>query len=210
MFVALLFAPLLFLPLFARPERVTLAYGLLFCTLASREPLFQIHFQYTSLITPFAFLAAIGALAAVAAGKAPLGGDGPRLSRALAMTSAAATVLAAVKFGGVAENESFRAGPRPVTRVLDADQAATYAWVEETAASIPKEASVAVTNSLGAHVSSRPAVFFYQTRDDTDYVFADDREIPAAIAGKHQALVAGGALVEVTRHGTMALYRARR
>jgi uncharacterized membrane protein len=202
-YLALLFLPLLFLPLLARPERGMLVYGALFSLLATHEPLFHIHFQYASLITPFAFAAAIAALAAGRAGD-------PRRVRALAFTAAIATALAGCKFGGVAANESFRAGVHPVARALDAQQAAAYAWVESAAASIPGEASVAVTQALGPHVSGRREVYFYRDRDDVDYVFADDRELTGDTLAGHRGRLLGGGLVEIARHGAMALYRARR
>lgn len=209
-FLLLLFLPLGFLPLFARRGRVMLIYGLLFTLLASRGPVFTVHFQYTSVIYPIAFMLSAVALRSLAEGRLPaaLGLDGRRFAAAWLAAALTASLLVSWKFGAITENQSFRGGFSRVVRELTAEQKAQYAWLDATTATIPRTASVGTTNRLGPHVSNRRKAFFYPERSDVDYLLLDEGELSAGDRTRHDKLKAG--FEEKSRRGQLAFYEKKR
>ncbi|WP_437620935.1 DUF2079 domain-containing protein [Sorangium sp. So ce1151] len=211
LFLLQLFVPLCFLPFFARPGRWMLAYGLLFCLLASRDAVFSIHFQYSSILFPIAFALTPIALrgAADSAPAAYLGLDGRRLSRALLAAMLVASALVSWKFGGFIENASFRGGFSRVARKLTPDQEATYAWVTKQVEAIPPGAIVGATSKMGPHVSNRKEAYFYpgDRAALAQYVLLDEAELKGKDLERHNAAVKRGELVEVDRLKKMALFK---
>ncbi|MGK3968897.1 DUF2079 domain-containing protein [Sorangium sp. So ce118] len=211
LFLLQLFVPLCFLPFFARPGRWMLAYGLLFCLLASRDAVFSIHFQYSSILFPIAFALTPIALrgAADSAPAAYLGLDGRRLSRALLAAVLVASALVSWKFGGLVENASFRGGFSRVARKLTPDQQATYAWVRKQVEAIPPGAIVGATSKMGPHVSNRKEAYFYpgERAALVQYVLLDEGELKGKDLERHNAAVKRGELMEVDRLKKMALFK---
>ena len=210
-FLLLIFLPLFFLPLFARAGRVMLVYGLLFCLLASRGPVFTIHFQYTSVLFPIAFALTPIAIAQIRDGRLPsiFGLDGRRLGHALLGAAFFATMLTSFKFGGIVDNATFRGGFSRVARTLSEQQEKTYAWIEKESQAIPKGASVGTTNRAGPHVSNRMRAYFYPQRKDVDYLFIDESELKAPQLEAHKKAIAKGDFVEVSRYGRFAVLKRR-
>jgi len=212
-FLCLVFLPFVFLPFAARAGRVMLIYGLMFTLLASRGPVFTIHFQYTVVIFPVAFaLTAIALRRIEQEGRlGPAWGLEPkRLTRALLGAAFAATLLMSWKFGGLVPNQSFRGGFVPITRSLNDAQRATYAWVNEQSGSIPKTASVGTTPKMGPHVSNRMEAYFYPDRWDVDYLFIDESEFRGRDLERHKRTMAQHIFQELARRGTMAVYKRKR
>jgi uncharacterized membrane protein len=210
-FLILIFLPVAFLPFAAKPGRVMLIYGLLFCLLASRAPVFSISFQYSSVIYPIAFALTPVALAGFADGRlAPfLGLDGKRLSRALLGFVFLASVLTSWKFGAILDNASFKGGFGRVARGVSAEARATHAWVREHVEKIPPGASVGTTNKMGPHVSNRKEVYFYPDRRRTDYVFLDESELRGGDLETHNKAVARGEFKEIGRRGKIVLFKRK-
>lgn len=204
-----LFVPVLFLPFVAKPGRVLLLYGLLFCLLASRSAVYSPHFQYSSVILPMAFALTPEALRQIKDGRVAhtFGLDGPRLARALVPAAFVASVLVSWKFGGIVDNAVFRGGFSRVSRGLTDKDRDTFAWIRETTAQIPANARVGTTNRLGAHVSNRRHAYFYPEHQDVDFLFIDENEIKATELDKHNKNVQSGAFVLVARREKMALYK---
>ncbi|MFT3774484.1 MAG: DUF2079 domain-containing protein [Minicystis sp.] len=204
-----IFVPVLFLPFVAKPGRVLLLYGMLFTLLASRSAVFSPHFQYSSVILPMAFALTPEALRQIEDGRVAnrLNLDGPRLSRALIVATFTASVLVSWKFGGIVDNQAFRGGFARVARGLTDKDRETFAWIEETTAKIPRNASVGTTNRLGAHVSNRMQAYFYPEKQNVDWLFLDENEIKATELDKHNKNVQSGAFVLVARREKMALYK---
>jgi uncharacterized membrane protein len=204
-FLLLLFMPLAFLPFFAKNGRIMLVYGLLFCLLASRDPVFSIHFQYASILFPIAFaLTPITLRRVHESGTSAIGIEGPRLARALLGAALVASLLISWKYSGLTENASFRGGFSPVTRKLNPEQKARHDWVEQQIAKIPPGASVGATNKLGPHISNRRYAYFYPERP-TDYVFADETELKGPQLERHTKQIAQGDLIELGRNGKLVL-----
>lgn len=211
LFLLQLFVPLCFLPFLAKPGRWMLAYGLLFCLLASRDAVFSIHFQYSSILFPIAFVLTPIALrrAEDSAPAAYFGLDGRRLSRALLAATLVASALVSWKFGGLVENASFRGGFHRVARTLTPEQEATYAWVRQQVESIPPGAIVGATSKMGPHVSNRKEAYFYpgDRAAIVQYVFLDEGELKGKDLERHNAAVKRGELTELGRLKKMALFK---
>ncbi|WP_437277087.1 DUF2079 domain-containing protein [Sorangium sp. So ce375] len=211
LFLLQLFVPLCFLPFLAKPGRWMLAYGLLFCLLASRDAVFSIHFQYSSILFPIAFALTPIALKRVE-GSAPAayyGLDGRRLARALLAAMVVAAALMSWKFGGLVENASFRGGFSRVARKLTPDQEATYAWVRQQVEAIPPGAVVGATSKMGPHVSNRKEAYFYpgDRAATVQYVLLDEAELKGKDLERHNAAVKRGELEEISRLKKMALFK---
>jgi uncharacterized membrane protein len=211
-FLLLLFLPLGFLPFFARPARVMLVYGLIFCLLASRTAVFTIHFQYASLLFAVAFAITPIALARLSDSTVPpswFGVSGRRMMFGLLGSMMVVTSLLSWKFGGVAENSSFRGGFVRVARKLSPEQRETYAWVQAQTKSIPRRASVAASPKLGPHISNRKAAYFHTDRGKkAEYLFVDEGEMKGTDLERHQKEVEAR-YNEVARRGKMALFKRK-
>ncbi len=208
-FLLVLFVPLLFMPFAARTARVMLAYGILFCFLASRSAVFTPSFQYSNLILSVAFAMTPGAVARLEEGAlaASFGLDGRRLARAAVAAMLVASLLVSWKFGGLLENQAFRGGFGRVARQLSQHDKDTYAWVEEQVAKVPMNVSVGVTNKMGPHISNRKDVIFYPEARLPEYVFLDEGELKGGDLDKHNKNVKEGKITLIARRDKMALYR---
>ncbi len=206
-----IFVPLALLPLFARRARLMLVYGLLVTLLATRKPVFRIHFQYACLIFPLAFAAAPEGLrqlredSRVSTG---LGLKPDRLVRGAMGFVLMATLLLSWKFGALAENKSFRGGFGRIARSpLSPGTAERYQRIREMVDMIPPGASVTTTNRVGAHVSNRQHVYFYRQKKQTHFVFADEREIRNYSKRWHTARLQSGELKQLKAYRTFKLWR---
>jgi uncharacterized membrane protein len=205
-FVLTLFVPLAFLPFLARPGRFMLSWGLAFCLLATRAPVFSIHFQYACILIPVAFTLVPEALKQVEDGPfvRAHGLDGPRFRRALLAAAFVMSLLTSWKFGGVIDNASFHGGFGPPARGLTDKDRETWAWIQGAVAKIPANASVGTTNRAGAYVSSRREVYFFPEHTDVDWLFVDDNEV------RSQEKSIQGVFEQVDRHDRFVLYRRKK
>ena len=153
-FFLVLFQPLLFLPVFAAKKRFMMLYGLLFLGLATRHYVFNLHFQYSSVLFPILLASTPAGALAVSKGKLAglLGVDRRRVTHALLTAVLVSTALVSVKYVAMVPNEHFRAGWNRLSRRLDTDR---YEYLQELIAKIPADAVVCATSSLGPHVSAR-------------------------------------------------------
>jgi uncharacterized membrane protein len=211
LFLITLFLPLGFMPFLAKPGRVMLVYGLIFCLLASRTAVFSIHFQYSSVLIPIGFLLTPIALKQLEDGPIvrALGLDGRRLWRAVLAFSFAASLLVSWKFGGVLDNGSFRGGFARVARGLTDKDREMWTWVQKQVAQIPPYATVGATNRTGVHVSNRKAAFFYPEHTNVDFIFIDEGELKQPDLDKITAQVRAGELELVGKRDKLVLYKRR-
>jgi uncharacterized membrane protein len=216
-----LVGPLLFLPLLAKGWRWLFLYGLAFIMLATREPVYSYGFQYSTVLLPFVFITFPLGLARF------LDWFGDRTEsvqpeepsvrpRRVSRTAARAAVLFAClgasmalswKYGGVLENSAFRGGFFTVARELNDDQRERFAWLEKTKATLDPKASVGVSNRTGPHLSNRKDVHFYGKKG-TQYVFVDEKDLKKERLNQHKKAIRDKRLVEIDRHGTLALFKA--
>lgn len=210
-YLATVFLPVLFLPFVARPGRWVLAYGLIFCLLASRTAVFSTHFQYATLLYPAAIAFAPAALVAIRTRPRGFFGsvDMPRLGRALVPAIVAATMLVSWQFGAIVPNGRFKGGFVALRRVLSEEDKATYAWLKGTIAQIPRDAKVSVTDRMGPHVSNRRHAYFYPARTDVDFVLIDEGDLKGNDQNRHKTVQSKGTFKEVARRGKIVLYKKK-
>ena len=71
----------------------------------------------------------------------------------------------------------------------------------------PEEASVAATQRVGPHVSSRREAFIYPERTDAAYLFVHEEDLDPMDLGELARGVQAGELAPVARREAMAIYR---
>ena len=169
-FLAVMLAPLLLLPLLAGPLWWTFGFGLAFTLLASNGMNFFPLSHHTVMLFPVLFAAAPAGIERAAAIVERLGGDRARCVRALGVGVLVASLLASQRMGALIDNGSFASGPHAVPYALDESQLARLAWLRGVEATLPREAALAVTNSVGAHFAARDQVSFYPEVKDADFL----------------------------------------
>lgn len=203
-FLATLFVPVLFLPLLAKRGAILMLYGLAVILLASRDALYSVHFQYTSILYPAMFVLVPVALAELH-GMWPfrrLAPDPPRLRRVASVGVLVATALVSIKFGGLVPNDTFRSGFGPFQPYMTEASAARYRWVEKVTNDIPDDASVAASRHMGPHVSNRYAIYrFPRNGWGSDFVFVDRDELKDWEKANLASLTNSGAYAVVAARG---------
>lgn len=176
-FLAVLLAPLLLLPLLAGPLWWTFGFGLAFTLLASNTMNFSPLSHHTVMLVPVFFAAVPAGMNRLAALAGRLGGDPPRMLRALGLGVLVASVVASLRLGALVDNGSFRSWPHAVPRELDEATQARYTWLRAVEQALPAAASLAVTNSVGAHFSARDQVSLYPETKDADYLVLHRKDL---------------------------------
>ncbi len=168
-FLAVLLAPLLLTPLFAGAAWWTFGFGLAFTLLASNSVNFYALSHHTVMLFPVMFAAAPAGIGRVSTWVGQHGGDERRCVRALGVGVLVASLLATQRMGALTDNGSFAGWPHAVPYALGETEQARYTWLRGVAQGLPPEASVAVSNHVGAHFSARDHVVFYPEVKDADY-----------------------------------------
>ncbi|MEE9383259.1 MAG: DUF2079 domain-containing protein [Nannocystaceae bacterium] len=208
LYLAKLLVPLMMLPLLARRTWILYVYGLLFLLLASRGPVFSIHFQYSTVLEPMLVFGCVLALARLRRG---LPGWAPALDRRRLVIAAQAGLLVAAalsswKYGALIHNTSFRAGFRAVNREPSPTAQQRYAWVAEMATAIPRGATVSATSRLLPHVSNRDWVGFFPHQPKANYLFVNEAKLKKrgrAVLNKRRR----EGYHTISRHGKLLLLR---
>ena len=203
-YLLVIFFPLLFLPAWAGRARVMLLYGLIFILLASRTAVYSSHFQYSAVLLP------------VAIALAPLGlrrlqearPKDSSLTAALMGCVLVASLLVSWKHGAIVENSSFRGGFTTVTHTLTEGMQDRYESFVELIGPIEPDASVSVTDRLGAHVSNRAEVYELKQGIDTDYLLIDSRDLRGRNKASLKRREDAGQAELLEREGSWRLYRA--
>lgn len=169
-FLMVMLAPLLLTPVLAGSLWWTFAFGLAFTLLASNTMNFFALSHHTVMLFPVFFAAAPAGIERASEIVEKLGGSRERAVRALGVGVLVASVLATQRMGALIDNGSFAGWPHAVPYALDEAMLARSQWVRGVAAGLPREASVAVSNSVGAHFSARDEVSLYPEVKDADYL----------------------------------------
>ena len=205
-FILKLLVPLLGLPLLSR-GRMLLAYGSALTLLASRQYLYSIHFQYTSLLIPFLFVLTITALGRLTSGEAPIGRlSGMRLGRALCFGMLVTTLLCSWKFGALIGNASFQGGFRPLNREYSPERRARVAWLKKIALTLPRGARVAANSRLITHLGPVSNLDLLDNRAKADYVVVNVDSRPYGRRLLEEA--AAGDLTLMDSFDNIRLYKA--
>jgi uncharacterized membrane protein len=192
LFFLRLIVPLLALPLLARKKRVLMIYGLAFLGLASRNAVFSLYFQYSSVFFPLLFAALPDGLRRVVDSPTLPAAYGLRrapLAWALAAGVLVATTGMSFKYGGIVPNAAFRAGWTPLQRFPDPKSRERHQWVRKMIDRIGPDAPVASTDILGAQLTNRRGIYRYPELGDARYLFVMPREFGKIGRAQYSAML---------------------
>jgi uncharacterized membrane protein len=204
-----LLLPLVFLPLFAKPWRFATAFGLFYVLLASRGPVFSIHFQYSVVLFPVLFALTPIALRRLRDSDLAerIGLARPQLVTVLLACVLVSSLLMSWKFGGAVQNTAFRGGWARIPHTLTLEQEARYQRFRNLVEQMPADASVIATSRIAPHVSNRAEVWDYRHKGPTEYLMLDTRELSGWTRKLHGDRLAAGELELVAKEGTLQLFR---
>jgi uncharacterized membrane protein len=174
-----LFVPLVFLP--ARRWYLWAAFipgALLTLLITNYDPPITFSFHYVMHWAPYLFAAAVLALESI--GARPDFGSERRNAAAMAMFAASAVL--SYNYGAFPQRDgSFKGGFQRVDFGLSDAEKERYQNLQTLIAMIPKDASVAATEKLGPHASSREKMYTMRHGpQDAEYILASSRELKLA------------------------------
>jgi uncharacterized membrane protein len=210
-FLLQLLVPLCFLPVFAKHWRFATAFGLFYILLATRKPVFSIHFQYSVVLFPVLIAVTPIGLRALRDGNLAqrIGLAKPQLVAVLLTGVLVSSLLMSWKFGGVVPNSSFRGGWAKIPHSLTVAQVDRYRRVRTLVDQVPPDASVTVTNRIAPHLTNRAEVWSYGDKKPTEYLVIDTRDMKGWPKKHHAKRVASGKLELVDTAGTVQLFRTK-
>jgi len=166
LYVLQLFVPLLFFPLRSKTTWLALVPAAVFTLMASRDPLYEIYFQYTVFWAPTAFLLMLMVI------QRKFVESGRR--RALAANAGAillTTLLTSYFYGSVFESPKMKGGFGPISYEWTDEDRTRLAAFRELAAEIPPDASIAATSREVPHLSNRRNAYSLLVGHfDADYI----------------------------------------
>ncbi len=175
-YLAHLLTPLAFLPL--RRWYLWLSLipgGLLTLLVTNYDPPTQFSFHYVMHWAPYLFMASV--LALVAIGKSP--DLGPQRQRAALFAFCGASAVLSFNYGAFACRESsFKGGFHKVEFTYSETEDKRYHQLRELIKDIPKDATVAATEKVGPHLSSRRILHTMRTGPHgAEWMVASSREL---------------------------------
>ncbi|HET9930249.1 MAG TPA: DUF2079 domain-containing protein, partial [Polyangiaceae bacterium] len=202
-----LFVPLSFLP--ARRWYLWFAFipGVLLTLLVTNyDPPTTFSFHYVMHWAPYIFVAAVLALKSLG----HRSDNGAQRKVAAAVGMAFASLVLSYNYGAFPRRDgSFRGGFHRVDFGISEAEEERYQNLQKLIAEIPKDASVAATEKLGPHVSSR--VYMYTMRhgpQNAEYAIASNRELKLSrTRPKLLEALRSGQYGVVTRIADMALMK---
>jgi uncharacterized membrane protein len=175
-YLAHLLTPLAFLPLRRWYLWLSLIPGVLLTLLVTNyDPPIQFSFHYVMHWAPYLFMASV--LALVAIGKSP--DLGPQRQRAALFALCGASAVLSFNYGAFARREnSFKGGFHKVEFTYTQVEADRYERLLELIKDIPKDATVAATEKVGPHLSSRRILHTMRTGPHgAEWIVASSREL---------------------------------
>lgn len=171
-----LLTPLAFLPLRRWYLWLSLVPGALLTLLVTNyDPPTQFSFHYVMHWAPYLFMASV--LALVAIGKSP--DLGPLRQRAALFAFCGASAVLSFNYGAFARREnSFKGGFHKVEFTYTQAEADRYERLMALIKDIPKDATVAATEKVGPHLSSRRILHTMRTGPHgAEWIVASSREL---------------------------------
>jgi uncharacterized membrane protein len=175
-YLAHLLTPMAFLPLRRWYLWLSLIPGVLLTLLVTNyDPPIQFSFHYTMHWAPYLFMATV--LALVAIGKSA--DLGPQRQRAALFALCGASAVLSFNYGAFAMREnSFKGGFHKVEFTYTEAEDRRYAQLIELIKDIPKDATVAATEKVGPHLSSRRILHTMRTGPHgAEWIVASSREL---------------------------------
>jgi len=205
-FGLLLFMPLLFMPLLAPRKRFMMLYGLAFLGLATRKYVYDVHFQYSSVLFPILLASTPDGVMQFSKSRIhdAFRLDRRRITPAVMLTMAFAMILTTTKYGAMVPNRHFRAGWNTPRRTLDKER---YRGLQELLEQIPDDAAVCATSSVGPHVSAREKAFKWPACKDAEYALLRSRSFKKKSSKRRiDRMLRQGRLVEIDERADLVLY----
>jgi uncharacterized membrane protein len=175
-YLAHLLTPMAFLPLRRWYLWLSLIPGVLLTLLVTNyDPPIQFSFHYTMHWAPYLFMASV--LALVAIGKSP--DLGAQRQRAALFAFCGASAVLSFNYGAFAMREnSFKGGFHKVEFTYTEAEDKRYEVLRELIKDIPKDATVAATEKVGPHLSSRRILHTMRTGPHgAEWMVASSKEL---------------------------------
>ncbi len=203
-----LLAPLLALPFAAGRKLILSVYGLLFIGLASRNHVFSLYFQYSSLLFPMLFVAVPDGLRRVTDGPRvkALGIERAPLAWTLLFGMLTSSLILSAKFGALVPNHAFMAGWNRLVRVPTAQMREKYEWMKEIAAGIPPDASVSMSHWVGPHLSNRRKAYHWPAVNGAEFLVIDEASVKKDDERRLRRLVEKNEYRLVEKRNDISLY----
>ncbi len=167
-------APVVLLPLRRLPFWLLLFPGSVFTLMTTGYwPTLSIAFQYTTHWVPFVFGTTVLAVFMVRRGE-----QGNVRVAAVLGALALCTLSHSYNFGAILQRESFTGGFGKVTFEMSDSARERYEDLRSVVRKIPQEASVAATEYLNPHISSRKEAYVFRYDvGPVDYILLSDAEV---------------------------------
>ena len=182
------------------------ALAFAFSWLAKSRHVYNPFFHYTTMLYPLVLAWAPEGISRLTALPWGLASRATR-RRALLIAVAVASGLLSLAYGGLHDNDAFRAGFTAPRREISDKARQRLAWLQEQLAEIPPETAIAVTGRIGPHAAARPHVYAFPTERPVDVwvVFGPDLRDEQRVELR-RAVARGEWRREVSK-GSLQLYR---
>ncbi len=181
-YVLHLLVPIAFLPLRRWYLWAALAPGAMLTLLVTNyDPPITFSFHYVMHWAPYLFMAGVLYLSAVAKERSPA-----RARAALAAVVASSLVLT-YNYGAFPRREgSFKGGFNKIEFTYTDAERARFEKFQELVSTLPKDATLAATEKVGPHLSSRVTIYAMRNGPQTaDYIVASSRELKLSKTRPH-------------------------
>ncbi|MGB5812403.1 MAG: DUF2079 domain-containing protein [Polyangiales bacterium] len=204
-----LLLPLLFLPLIGGKKRILMLYGLAFIGLATRKYVYEVHFQYSSLLIPFLVMSVADAVVLMrdSAWVQARGLNPARVQKSLLMGVVFSSVLMAAQYGAIWPNSALKGGFEKLRWTESPADAEQYEELREVVALIPPRASVSTDRRSGAHVTDRPTVYEWPKVRGVEYILLRDPTRKHRRSQRYKKLIADKKYVVHHDSSTFVLLR---
>lgn len=183
-----------------------LALALAFSMLSSSRAVSNPFFHYTTMLYPLALAWAPQGLSRLAALRWSSASTALR-RRALVTAVAVASIGLSLTYGGLHDNEVFRAGFRPPRREISERALQRLAWLESQLAAIPNDVPMAVTGRVGPHAATRSSVYAYPTEHPVEALVVFRGDLRKEHKAELRAAVGRGEWVVAASTGSLVVYR---
>lgn len=194
------------LALLVRRAWPMLALAAAFSWLATSRHVYNPYFHYTTMLYPLVLAWAPEGASRLA--NLPFAQVG-RAIRRRAITTAilVASMLLSLTYGGLHDNDVFRAGFRAPRREISDAALRRVAWIEAQLDTLPEGTSMAVTGRVGPHVATRPHVYAFPTEREVDVMLLFGPDLRPKQKAELRRAVAQGTWVLAQSTGSLQLYR---
>jgi uncharacterized membrane protein len=204
--------PLAFLPLRRPALALSIIPGAFFTILTSGyAPTVSPNFQYNMVWVPYVFPAAAIALRQLGGdsgfpGAVRSAGHGARVAAAVALVFG--TWVTSYHFGAVMQHNTFVGGFTPVSFTISDAERAKLEGLRALVAQIPAKASVAATDHLSPHVSTRVSVYCYRrSSGGAEYIVYDPKDAREKARENTRALLRSGKFGLLDERAGIFLFR---